>query len=255
MNLWKGILIGVFATAVALAATNALAGSGIGGVFNLGKTNSVNATSSLTGKSTSTLLNVINSGTGTGIVGNSSGGPGLEAIVKSGIPPLKVNSSTQVANLNASLLGGRASSYFLPATGTAANSAKLGGIASTGFMHGAVYHNRVAISSDTAPVILDVPGVATLSVTRCRIDVPNARVQLTDPSNSSLVDVWEEDPVNGGTTHFTTQTGWTASLLASDSSHQTYHVAWASGKTATFDAWIYADSIACVFSATAEVYG
>src|SRR5438874_1367894 len=104
MKLCKGILIGVFATAVALAATSALAGTGIGAVFNLGKTNSVNKTSSLTGTSSGALLKVTNSGTG----------PALQAIVTAGVAPLLVNSSTQVANLNASLLGGFSSAYFLP---------------------------------------------------------------------------------------------------------------------------------------------
>jgi hypothetical protein len=241
----KGILVGAFATAAAVAATSALAGSGVGAVFNLGKTNSVNATSSLTGTSSGAVLNLVNSGTGAG----------LQATVKAGVPPLKVSSSTQVANLNASLLGGRASSYFLPATGTAANSAKLGGIAPAGFMHGAVYHQRLAIDTDTTPVILDVPGIATLSVTRCRIDIPNARVQLANPNNSTLVDIWEEDPTQGAPFHFTTKVGWVASNVATSSGHQTFQLAWASGQTATFDVWIYADSISCVFSATAEVYG
>jgi len=64
-----------------------------------------------------------------GVLGyNSASGPGLQAIVSSSsIPPLKVNSSAQVANLNASLLAGHGSSYFLPASGTAVNSSKLGG--------------------------------------------------------------------------------------------------------------------------------
>lgn len=70
-----------------------------------------------------------------GVLGsNSAGGPGLESIVSSNsVAPLKVNSSAQVANLNASLLGGHGSSFFLPATGTAADSDKLDGRDSTGF--------------------------------------------------------------------------------------------------------------------------
>ena len=44
---------------------------------------------------------------GAGVVGkNNGGGPGLKAIVNAGAPPLAVNSSVKVANLNADLLDG-----------------------------------------------------------------------------------------------------------------------------------------------------
>jgi hypothetical protein len=206
-RLRRGLLLA--GSALALTTTTALAGSGVGGVFNLGQTNSVNATSTLAGTAAGPQLRVQNAstaasafslyglltatapagndaavrgqnnatnsygygvwgsqagagtgvygtgasgtgvygfhtgstGTGAGVYGrsasasgagvlgyNSAGGPGLQATVSSNaVPPLKVNSSAQVANLNASLLGGHASTYFLPTTGTAANSSKLGG--------------------------------------------------------------------------------------------------------------------------------
>jgi hypothetical protein len=151
---------------ILVASTTALAGSGVGGVFNLGQGNTVDAQTSLTGnpggspelKVTSTgtaaavrgvatngvgtngistagvgQQGVSNSGTGAlgthanttgtspgvqgetnstdpagaGVVGkNNGGGPGLRAIVNAGAPPLAVNSSVKVSNLNADLLDG-----------------------------------------------------------------------------------------------------------------------------------------------------
>ena len=46
----KGLMAGAAGAAVVLAITAAANGTGIGAVFNLGRTNKVNATSTLTGK-------------------------------------------------------------------------------------------------------------------------------------------------------------------------------------------------------------
>lgn len=144
MRRFRWPLLGAAAAALALGTTSALAGSGVGAIFNLGQTNSVNATSTLSGAVAGPQLKIANTSTAStaealygssasasapGIYGvNTGGGPGLQSYVKSNaVPPLKVNSTAQVANLNASLLGGHASSYYLPKTGTAANSSKLGG--------------------------------------------------------------------------------------------------------------------------------
>jgi dolichol kinase len=45
----KGVVTGAVVSGLTLASTAAFAGSGIGAVFNLGKTNAVNATSVLQG--------------------------------------------------------------------------------------------------------------------------------------------------------------------------------------------------------------
>jgi hypothetical protein len=45
----RGALFGALVAAVTLVSSVAFAGSGIGGVFNLGESNSVNATTTLTG--------------------------------------------------------------------------------------------------------------------------------------------------------------------------------------------------------------
>jgi len=55
--------------AIAATGTVALAGTGIGGIFNLGQANTVNATSSLSGASTGAQLQVTNTGTSTGAQG------------------------------------------------------------------------------------------------------------------------------------------------------------------------------------------
>src|SRR5207247_1388060 len=97
----------------------AFAGSGVGGVFNLGADNTVNKT---------TTLRNTNSFTGPQLqVKNSAGGPALNLQVNSGKPPMTVNSTGKVANLNADRVDGVDSGGLLPATGKAADSDKLDG--------------------------------------------------------------------------------------------------------------------------------
>lgn len=87
--------------------TPAIAGTGLGAVFNLGRTNTVNAPSTLTGKSSSPMLKLTNTGTG----------PALQLTTKTTVPPMKVNSSVKVANLNADKLDGLDSTDFLRPSG------------------------------------------------------------------------------------------------------------------------------------------
>jgi hypothetical protein len=148
----------LLAAGAALAlATTALAGSGVGSVFNLGQPNTVNGTSSLMGATSGPQLKVTNTNSayqaitavagsgsgialygvhpgssgagaavqgqtassgGAGVLGkNTAGGPGLQADVTSNsVPPLKVNSTAKVANLNADRLDGFDSMGFLKNT-------------------------------------------------------------------------------------------------------------------------------------------
>jgi hypothetical protein len=116
----KGAVVGLVC-AVLGGATVALAGSGIGGVFNLGQSNSVDAKTALTGASPSAQLQVtntsaaggtsglaVNSGSGatTGVFTNTGGGPAGGFFVSAGVKPFTVNSQTKVGNLNADLLDG-----------------------------------------------------------------------------------------------------------------------------------------------------
>jgi len=93
---YKGVLLGSVVAVVVLMAATALAGTGIGAVFNLGKVNTVNRTSSLSGATKGKLLQVTNKGSGAAL--------GLK--VKAGRPPLAVNSTARVKRLNADLIDG-----------------------------------------------------------------------------------------------------------------------------------------------------
>ena len=65
----KTAVVSALVGAITATGTVALAGTGIGGIFNLGQPNTVNATSSLSGASTGAQLQVTNTGTGTGAQG------------------------------------------------------------------------------------------------------------------------------------------------------------------------------------------
>jgi hypothetical protein len=105
----KGVVLGSVVAVITMIATSAVASTGIGGVFNLGKTNNVNATSGLKGTASGPMLAVKNKGSGTA----------LSLTAGKGTPPFKVSSTTQVAKLNASLLGGLASASFVKGGGEA----------------------------------------------------------------------------------------------------------------------------------------
>ena len=101
----QGAVVGAVIAVVSLVAGVAYAGNGIGGVFNLGQSNGVNATTTLSGATAGPQLKVSNTSTGTGA-------SGLSISTATGKPPLVVNSTGQVANLNASLLGGSSAASF-----------------------------------------------------------------------------------------------------------------------------------------------
>jgi len=100
----KGTAVGAITAMACLTATSALAGTGVGAVFNLGRTNRVNAISSLKGSAKGAMLAVTNS---------RSGGPALSLHVAKGTSPLMVNSGARVRHLNASLLDGRNAAGFM----------------------------------------------------------------------------------------------------------------------------------------------
>ena len=90
----------VLALLVALTlgtASAALAGSGVGGVFNLGKTNTVNAITTLVGSVSGPSQRIDNNST-------NSAATALDLQVEPGKTPMKVNSTTKVAKLNADRL-------------------------------------------------------------------------------------------------------------------------------------------------------
>jgi hypothetical protein len=95
-------VVGLVVTLTVLlsVATTVLAGSGVGAPFHLGEKNSVNATSRLVGRENGPMLLVENEA-------NRARSTALLLRVKQGRPPLKVNSSTKVAKLNADKLDGK----------------------------------------------------------------------------------------------------------------------------------------------------
>ena len=72
------------------------------------------------------LIGKGNAATATTGLTNTKGVP-LSLAAKKGAPPLKVNSTAKVKNLNSDLLDGKDSSAFLPRMGKAHDSAELGG--------------------------------------------------------------------------------------------------------------------------------
>src|SRR5918995_2535680 len=101
----KYILLAVVAALTLATASVAVAGSGVGGVFNLGQTNTVNAITKLVGSVTGASLVIDNNSTGTAATA-------LNLQVEPGKTPMKVNSQAKVANLNADRLDGKDSSAF-----------------------------------------------------------------------------------------------------------------------------------------------
>lgn len=95
----------MLALTVGLAST-ALAGTGVGARLDLGKTNAVNAVTSLVGSVAGSSLKIDNNSTGTGATA-------LRLEVEPGKPPMSVNSTTEVQGLNVDSLDGRNSSEFL----------------------------------------------------------------------------------------------------------------------------------------------
>jgi hypothetical protein len=117
-------LLTVGALLLALTAGMAAAGTGVGGVFNLGKTNAVNAISVLKGSAKGAMVRLVNSGPGTA----------LQLVVKPGQAPMTVNSAVKVANLNSDKLDGLDQSAFLRSGGKATDSDRLDGKDSSAFL-------------------------------------------------------------------------------------------------------------------------
>jgi hypothetical protein len=110
-DLLKGVVLGSIVSTVVLLAASAMAGTGVGAVFNLGKANTVNAQSTLKGATSGSNLQITNTGSG-GALGINVG---------AGKPPIVVNSNAGVAkNLNAAKVDGRSVLTFskLVATNT-----------------------------------------------------------------------------------------------------------------------------------------
>ncbi len=114
-TLWRSkasVLACVVVLTVGLAST-ALAGTGVGGVFNLGQTNTVNAISTLYGSYNNMMLRVVNTNTGTYA-------RGLSIYTADNKPPLVVENSKSgtATNLSADKVDGKDSSQLIQGYGT-----------------------------------------------------------------------------------------------------------------------------------------
>ena len=162
LSFGKGLMAGAAGVAVVLAITAAATnGLGVGTAFLLGKTNRVNATSTLTGTAQGPMLNVTNSGHGTA----------LNVHVSSGHPPFSVNSATKVANLNASLLGGIGPGGFVQGGG-----------------HVITAEVELTVGQSNVP-LLNLPGYGQFSVS-C-LNVPFAEVDFTVGPHP--IHLWTQD--------------------------------------------------------------
>jgi hypothetical protein len=130
----KGVAVGAVCVLVGGISTLALAGSGIGGVFNLGVSNSVDAKTSLTGSTATPQLQVTNTNTNAGAAGivvssasttptgsfaNSSTGMGLSVTSASGIGVFARSGGAATAGLNARNTGGGPAATFVVNSGVA----------------------------------------------------------------------------------------------------------------------------------------
>jgi hypothetical protein len=103
-DLFAGIVIGAVVSAVVSTGVAAVAGTGIGGVFNLAETNAVNAETTLQGSTTGSNLLIVNKGSGAA----------LGITVAKGKAPLTVNATAgKATNLDADKLDGKDSAAFV----------------------------------------------------------------------------------------------------------------------------------------------
>jgi hypothetical protein len=111
-------------------ATTALAGTGVGATFNLGKKNTVDRLSQLVGSTAGSMLLVDNNGAGTAL--DLRVGQGTDPSAKT-VAPMKVDSQAKVTNLNADKLDNKDSTEIgvngweivSAATSTDSNSEKI----------------------------------------------------------------------------------------------------------------------------------
>jgi hypothetical protein len=101
----KFTVLAVLAAITVTTTSTALAGTGVGGVFNLGVTNTVNAITKLVGSVAGASLQITNNST-------HPDATALSLNVKAGHDPLRVSSTSKVERLNADNLDGIDSTAF-----------------------------------------------------------------------------------------------------------------------------------------------
>jgi len=105
-DLFRGVVLGAVVATLVLIAATALAGTGVGATFNLGRTNTVDAQSILRGSVDQRSLQITNTGSGSG----------LGITVADGNAPIVVDPAAgKATNLNADELDGLNGTAFLRA--------------------------------------------------------------------------------------------------------------------------------------------
>jgi hypothetical protein len=187
---FKGVALGSVVSIVTLAAVSAYAGTGVGGVFNLGKSNTVNATTSLSGTTGGAQLNVVNKS-------SASNATGLNLNVQSGRPPLAVNSPTLVPNLNADLLDGRSSGQFQQrVTGACGNGIGIQSVNPQGTVNCAMAVVRPFVSYPTSYHAYFYAPTGLELFASCHD--PQTELSISDVGSSGAVANWVYS-VNGST--------------------------------------------------------
>ena len=221
----KSVVLGAVVCGVTVTSTAALAGTGIGGVFGLGALNRVNVSTVLEGSTNGQQLRVVNNATS----GRGTTGIGIQTARN--VPPLAVDSTTKVTNLNADLLDGRTSTAFVAGGG----------------------HITSARLEETVPgadaTVLAVPTFGTIEATCAPTGFGLLWRNRTNPSTP--LDVWV---VHDGITRFVTQaTSNVATQLALDVKGDELFTEQAGrpGHTATITASAHWDPTGCIFHAQA----
>jgi hypothetical protein len=125
-DMFKGVVLGAIVSTVILFAATAMAGTGIGGVFNLGKTNNVNAQSTLKGSTGKRNLQLSNTGAGAA----------LGISVGAGKHPIVVNAAAgKATNLDADELDGKGAKDFVQGGGLSVSGRSTLNLGGGGFQH------------------------------------------------------------------------------------------------------------------------
>lgn len=207
-RLVKGAVVVAVPTAIIMISATAVAGTGVGGVFNLGRTNKVNAQTTLSGTTGSANLKITNTG----------GGPALRLDVASGKAPFTLSAgAAKVVNLNADKLDGLDSTAFYKTGDTVAdaahaasaddatnatNAANLGGAPASAYQrqcqNGAVM-GRAEVNGATASTVnWTTAGVNANTEFICNSATYGSQVLVKQVSTGRF-DVVFGDTVNGNT--------------------------------------------------------
>ena len=180
-------------TLMVLSTGVVLAGSGVGGVFNLGVTNTVNKLTLLKGSASTAMLRVTNGGSGSALSLQVKN-PGTAPIV------LDAESTGKVVNLNADMLDGKDASQFISGKGAVTSYAialSPGGISpviwgptndAPEWSIGYVCPSNLA-TNGTYRILANFPGPLNLFIDQGLSDpeyvvLPN-NVEITRPTNKS----------------------------------------------------------------------